>query len=66
MRGRGGGKGTGKKAGKEGDKGGDGVISEDIPDGREVLRRWIDWMEGEGEADVRYPSLEEAVREARG
>lgn len=30
----------------------------------EFVRRWVGWVEGKSSVDVRYPSLEEAVREA--
>lgn len=31
---------------------------------QEFVREWVEWVEGKSSVDVRYPSLEEAVREA--
>jgi len=31
---------------------------------QEFVRKWVEWVEGKVSVDVRYPSLEEAVREA--
>ncbi|KAI5780203.1 DNA helicase-like protein [Peziza echinospora] len=52
LRGRSEGKGGGKVGGKE--------------EGGDFLKRWMEWLDGVGEADVRYVSMDEAVQGAEG
>lgn len=50
----------GRMGGKGDKKGTDGG---EIEEG-EFVRKWVQWLEGDSGVDIRYPSVDEAVREA--